>query len=422
VDVISRLQPLIGLVGILALAYALSTNRRAISLRIVGWGLGLQVLFALIVLKTEAGIRGFQWLGNKIQDLLHYSVEGSRFVFGPLGDVAIWSKVMNGALGAEGGQYAVIFAFQILPTIIFIAALFAILYFLGVMQVIVRLFAVVMNKVMGASGAESLNVAASIFMGQTEAPLTIRPFLARMTQSELMTVMTSGMAHISGGIMAAYIAFGIEARHLLTAVIMTAPGTLMMAKMFVPETETPETRGTVKLQIEKTDVNVIDAAGRGTAEGLHLAMNVGAMLISFVALIFLLNGILGWVGTVVGVPGLSMQMVFGWVFAPVAWSLGVPWRDAATVGNLLGTRMVLNEFIAFAQLGALRETLDPRSFTIATFALCGFANFASIGMQIGGIGALAPTRRSDLARLGMRAMLAGTLANFITAIIVGFLL
>ena len=421
-DVLSRLQPLIGLVGILALAYALSTNRRAISLRIVGWGLALQVLFALIVLKTEAGIQAFQWLGNKIQDLLHYSVEGSRFVFGPLGDVAVWSKVMNGALGAEGGQYAVIFAFQILPTIIFIAALFAILYFLGVMQVIVRLFAVVMNKVMGASGAESLNVAASIFMGQTEAPLTIRPFLARMTQSELMTVMTSGMAHISGGIMAAYIAFGIEARHLLTAVIMTAPGTLMMAKMFVPETETPETRGTVKLQIEKTDVNVIDAAGRGTAEGLQLAMNVGAMLISFVAMIFLLNGILGWAGGLIGVPGLSMQMIFGWVFAPVAWSLGVPWRDEATVGNLLGTRMVLNEFIAFAQLGELRDTIDPRSFTIATFALCGFANFASIGMQIGGIGALAPTRRSDLARLGLRAMLAGTLANFVTAIIVGFLL
>jgi len=422
VDILTRLQPLIGLVGILGLAYLLSTNRRAISLRIVGWGLGLQVLFALIVLKTEIGIRAFQWLGGKIQDLLHYSVEGSRFVFGPLGDVAVWSRVMNNTLGAEGGQYAVIFAFQILPTIIFIAALFAILYFLGVMQVIVQLFAVVMNRVMGASGAESLNVAASIFMGQTEAPLTIRPFLARMTQSELMTVMTSGMAHISGGIMAAYIAFGIEARHLLTAVIMTAPGTLMMAKMFVPETETPETRGTVKLQIEKTDVNVIDAAGRGTAEGLHLAMNVGAMLISFVAMIFLLNGILGAIGNAIGIPGFSMQMIFGWVFAPVAWSLGVPWRDAAAIGNLLGTRMVLNEFIAFAQLGALRESLDPRSFTIATFALCGFANFASIGMQIGGIGALAPTRRSDLARLGLRAMLAGTLANFITAIIVGFLL
>jgi CNT family concentrative nucleoside transporter len=422
VDLLARLQPLVGLAGILGLAYLLSSSRRSISLRVVGWGFGLQVLFALIVLKTEFGIRAFQWLGQKIQDLLHYSVEGSRFVFGPLGDQAVWAKVMNNVLGQEGGQYALIFAFQILPTIIFIAALFAILYYVGVMQWIVRGFAVVMNKVMGASGAESLNVAASIFMGQTEAPLTIRPFLPRMTQSELMTVMTSGMAHISGGIMAAYIAFGIEARHLLTAVIMTAPGTLMMAKMFVPETETPETRGTVKLQIEKTDVNIIDAAGRGTSEGLHLAMNVGAMLISFVAMIFLFNGILNAIGNTIGIAGLSMQMIFGWVFAPVAWSLGVPWRDAAAVGNLLGTRMVLNEFIAFAQLGALKESLDPRSFTIATFALCGFANFASIGMQIGGIGALAPTRRGDLARLGLRAMLAGTLANFVTAIIVGFLL
>ena len=414
-DLLTRLQPLVGLVGILALAYALSTNRRAINVRTVGWGLGLQVLFALIVLKTPFGIQAFQWLGSKITRLLAFSVEGSRFVFGPLGDAAIWGRITEGALGPDGANFAVIFAFQILPTIIFIAALFAILYYIGVMQWIVRAFAVVMNKVMGASGAESLNVAASIFMGQTEAPLTIRPFLARMTQSELMTVMTSGMAHISGGIMAAYIAFGIRAEHLLTAVIMTAPGTLMMAKMFVPETETPETRGSVKLQIEKTDVNVIDAAGRGTAEGLHLALNVGAMLISFVSIIFLINGILGKAG-------LSLQMIFGWVFAPVAWSLGVPWQDAAEVGNLLGTRMVLNEFIAFAELGRIKDTLDPRSVTIATFALCGFANFASIGMQIGGIGALAPSRRGDLARLGMRAMLAGTLANFVTAIIVGFLL
>jgi CNT family concentrative nucleoside transporter len=252
-------------------------------------------------------------------------------------------------------------------------------------------------------------------MGQTEAPLTIRPFLSRMTQSELMTVMTSGMAHISGGVMAAYILFGVEARHLLTAVIMTAPGTLMMAKLFVPETGVPETMGTVKLDVPKTDVNVIDAIGRGTGEGLHLALNVGAMLISFLALIALLNGILGFAG-------LSMQQILGWAFAPIAWCLGVPWNNATTVGNLLGTRMVLNEFVAYAQLGPLKDTLDPRSFTIATFALCGFANFSSIGIQIGGIGALAPDRRHDLARLGMRAMLAGTFANFLTAAIAGMLL
>lgn len=412
---LTKLQPIVGLLGILGLAALLSTNRTAISLRVVGWGLSLQVLFALIVLKTGVGQTAFQVLGDRIRQLLDFAAVGASFVFGALGDSKVWAQVMTGAMGPAGAQYAVIFAFQILPTIIFIAALFATLYYLGVMQIVVRLFAVVMNKVMGASGAESLNVAASIFMGQTEAPLTIRPYLPRLTQSELMTVMTSGMAHISGGIMAAYIAFGIEAKHLLTAVIMTAPGTLMMAKMFVPETEEPETRGTVKLQIDSKDVNIIDAAGRGTGEGLHLALNVGAMLISFVSLIALLNAILG-------VAGLTLQQILGWVFAPVAWSLGVPWKDAATVGNLLGTRMVLNEFIAFAQLGPMKDTLDPRSFTIATFALCGFANFASIGMQIGGIGALVPERRSDLARLGMRAMLAGTMANFLTAIIVGLLL
>jgi concentrative nucleoside transporter, CNT family len=414
-DWLIRLQSLVGFAGILGVAYLLSTDRKAIKGRVVVWGLGLQVLFALLVLKTDAGQRTFQWLGDRIRQLLEYSTVGAALVFGPLGDRAVWTQVMTGALGEAGAQYGVVFAFQILPTIIFIAALFAVLYYLGLMQAVVRLFAVVMNRVMGASGAESLNVAASIFMGQTEAPLTIRPYLARMTQSELMTVMTSGMAHISGGIMAAYIAFGIEPKHLLTAVIMTAPGTLMMAKMFVPETAVPETLGTVKLEVERTDVNIIDAAGRGTGEGLHLALNVGAMLISFMALVALVNAVLG-------IAGVTLQQILGWVFAPVAWGLGVPWRDAAVVGNLLGTRMVLNEFIAFAQLGPMKETLDPRSFTIATFALCGFANFSSIGIQIGGIGALVPERRHDLARLGLRAMLAGTLANFITAIIVGFLL
>ena len=408
-------QPLFGAIVILGIAYAFSTNRRAINWSTVAWGLGLQIVFALIVLKTTIGQRVFSTLGDGINRLLGFAGVGSSFVFGPLGDAGVWGKVMTGALGPEGAQYTVIFAFQVLPTIIFIAALFAILYYYGVMQLVVRLFAVMMHRVMRASGAESLNVAASIFMGQTEAPLTIRPYLPEMTRSELMTVMTSGMAHISGGIMAAYILFGIEAKHLLTAVIMTAPGTIMMAKMFVPETETPKTMGTVRLEVERTDVNVIDAAGRGTGEGLHLALNVGAMLISFLALVALVNALLGTVG-------LSLQMIFGWVFAPIAWSMGVPWKDAPTIGNLLGTRMVLNEFVAYSQLGPLKESLDARSFTIATFALCGFANFSSIGIQIGGIGALAPTRRHDLARLGLRAMVAGTLANFMTATIAGFLL
>ena len=410
-----RLQPLVGLTVIMGFAYAMSTNRRAIDRRTVAWGLALQVVFALLVLKTTVGQRVFQTLGGLINRLLDFAFEGSSFVFGPLGDKVVWPRIMTQVLGPEGARYGVIFAFQVLPTIIFIAALFAILYYFGIMQVVVRIFAILMRRVMRASGAESLNVAASIFMGQTEAPLTIRPYLPRMTESELMTVMTSGMAHISGGIMAAYILFGIEAQHLLTAVIMTAPGTLMMAKIFVPETGVPETMGTVRLVVERTDVNVIDAAGRGTGEGLSLALNVGAMLISFLALIALVNALLGLVG-------LSLQQIFGWVFAPIAWSMGVPWQDAPTIGNLLGTRMALNEFVAYSQLGPLKGSLDPRSFTIATFALCGFANFSSIGIQIGGIGALAPSRRHDLARLGVRAMLAGTLANFITATIAGFLL
>src|SRR6202166_4697595 len=409
------LQPAFGAVVILGMAYACSTDRRAISWTTVAWGLSLQIVFALIVLKTSAGQQLFSTLGDGINGLLGFAGVGAAFVFGPLGDSTIWRRAMTGALGPDGAQYAVIFAFQVLPTIIFIAALFAILYYFGVMQVVVRIFAMAMHRVMGASGAESLNVAASIFMGQTEAPLTIRPYLPDMTQSELMTVMTSGMAHISGGIMAAYILFGIEAKHLLTAVIMTAPGTIMMAKMMVPETETPKTMGAVRLQVEQTDVNVIDAAGRGTGEGLQLALNVGAMLISFLALIALVNAVLG-------LAHLSLQEIFGWLFAPVAWSMGVPWHDAPRIGNLLGTRMALNEFVAYSKLGPMQDSLDPRSFTIATFALCGFANFSSIGIQIGGIGALAPNRRHDLARLGLRAMLAGTMANLMSASIVSMLI
>ena len=422
-----RAQPFVGLAVILAIAYVWSANRRAIEVRTVAWGLGLQIVFALLVLRTQTGRAVLGTLGHAVTRLLDFASVGSELVFGPLGSKETWPRIMNAVLGAEGARWGVLFAFQVLPTIIFIAALFAILYYFGVMQVIVRLFAIGIRRVMRASGAESLNVAASIFMGQTEAPLTIRPFLPRMTESELMTVMTSGMAHISGGIMAAYILFGIEAQHLLTAVIMTAPGTLMMSKIFVPETETPETAGTVRLEVERTDVNVIDAAGRGTIEGLHLALNVGAMLISFLALVALTNAVLGWAGGNVGgllgrsVP-LSLELIFGWIFAPIAWAMGVPWRDAPAIGNLLGTRMALNEFVAYSQLASLKQSLDPRSFTIATFALCGFANFSSIGIQIGGIGALAPNRRHDLARLGFRAMIAGTLANFLTATIAGFLL
>src|SRR4051812_28786598 len=296
------------------------------------------------------------------------------------------------------------------------------MYYLGIMQVVVRAFAAVMSRVMGASGAESLNVAASIFMGQTEAPLTIRPFLPRMTMSELMTVMTAGMAPISRSVMVGYIAFGIEARHLLTAVIMTAPGTIMMAKLFEPETEVPETYGKVKLDMPKQDVNILDAAARGTGEGLSLMLNVIAMLVSFVALVALLNGGFGAIHRYADWFPANLQTVLGWVFQPIAWLMGVPGRDTGTIGSLLGTRMVLNEFIAYAQLGPLKAQLDPRSFIIASFALAGFANFSSVGIQLGGIGALAPERKRDLAQLGLRAMLAGTLANFLSATIAGILL
>jgi concentrative nucleoside transporter, CNT family len=401
-----RLSGLLGILAILGLGYLFSTNRRAIRLKTVGWGLGLQFAFALLVLKTAPGQKTFEWIGDKINRLLFFAREGSSFVFGQLG---------------TPGNTIAVFAFQVLPTIIFIAALFAVLYYFGVMQLIVLGFAKVMTRFMGASGAESLNVAASIFMGQTEAPLTIRPYLSAMTRSELMTVMTSGMAHVSGGIMAAYIAFGVEPKHLITAVIMTAPGTIMMAKLLVPETEEPKTAGTVSLKVEKTDANVIDAAARGTVDGLHLALNVGAMLISFLALIALLNAILGLIPLGSG-EHLSLQWMFGHVAAPLAWLMGVPWKDCLSVGNLLGTRLALNELIAYSQLGAIKSGLDPRSFTIATFALCGFANFSSIGIQIGGIGALAPERKGDLARLGLLAVMAGTFANYISACIAGILL
>ena len=404
----TRLIGLVGIVMILAIGWALSKNRSAIDWRVIGTGLVLQVLFAIFVLRVPFGQQLFRSLGDFVTAVLSFSYKGSEFVFGPI--------------GAQHSSIGIVFAFQILPAIIFVSALFAIMYYLGIMQLVVRAMAIVMNKLMRASGAESTNVAASIFMGQTEAPLTIRPFLPKLTRSELMTVMTAGMAHVSGSIMAAYIAFGVEARHLLTAVIMTAPGTIMMSKLMEPETGEPETRGNVDIRIPRTDVNVVDAASRGTGEGLHLMLNVIAMLISFISLVALLNGAMGWVhGHLAWFPG-SLQVVLGWVGKPIAWAIGVPWKDTAAIGGLIGERAVLNEFIAFADLGQMKAQLDPRSFTIASFALAGFANISSVGIQIGGIGALAPERKHDLARLGFRAMLAGTLANMMSATIAGLLL
>ena len=407
-----RFTGLLGLAAIMAVAYLFSSNRRAIRPRVMLWGLGLQFGFAFLVLKTPPVERAFQAVSAGVNHLLDYSVEGSRFVFGD-------------KLGLKNDEFGVIFAFQVLPIVIFIASLFAVLYYLGVMQWFVRGMAVVMQKVMGTSGAESTNVAASIFMGQTEAPLTIRPFLAGLTRSELFTVMTSGMAHVSGAVMAAYVLIArVEIRHLLTAVIMTAPATLMLAKMLMPETEQPATSGKLKIEIEKPGVNVIDAAARGAADGLHLALNIGAMLIAFIGLIALVNGMLGALHSTrafTWLPG-TLQGILGRIFAPIAWLLGVKWNDCSSVGNLLGTRLILNEFVAYVDLGKIGSTLDRRSFVIATYALCGFANLSSVAIQVGGIGALAPSRKSDVARLGLKAVAAGTMANFMSACIAGMLL
>jgi CNT family concentrative nucleoside transporter len=409
-----RFTGILGLLTMLSLAFIFSTNRRAIRFKTVGWGLGLQFAFAVLVLRWEVGRRIFQVIGDYVTRLLSYSFAGSEFVFGEL--------------GKKSSHLGMYFAFQVLPTIIFIAAFFAVLYHFGIMQFIIRQAARVMTRFMGASGAESLNVAASIFMGQTEAPLTIRPYLPDVTRSELMTIMTSGMAHVSGGIMAAYIMFGIDAKALLSAVIMTAPGTILISKMLVPETEKPLTAGKVELaEMEDKSENAIGAIARGTTDGLYLALNVAAMLISFLALIALCNGILGGIHNGLAHVGFShfpesLQTIFGTIFAPIAWVIGVPWKDCMAVGNLLGTRMVMNELVAFSLLGPQKAVLAQRSFTIATFALTGFANFSSIGIQIGGIGALAPNKKGELARLGLRAMLAGTMANMMSASIAGMLL
>jgi CNT family concentrative nucleoside transporter len=407
-----RYTGILGLLTMLALAYIFSTNRRAIRVKTVAWGLGLQITFAIFVLRIDYGRLAFQVIGDAANKALSYSFYGSEFVFGPL--------------GKQSSNIGFIFAFQVLPVVIFICALFAILYHVGIMQIVIRGMAWAMTRIMGASGAESLNVAASIFMGQTEAPVTIRPFLPELTRSELMTVMTSGMAHVSGSIMAAYFAFGAEPRHVLSAVIMTAPGTILVSKMLVPETENPKTAGKVVMpeneEEKEKHENLLGAIARGTGDGLHMALNIGAMLIAFIALIHLLDGIMGGIHNhLVWFPA-SLEGILGVIFAPVAWVIGIPWRDCHIIGNLLGTRMVLNELVAFSMLGPQKAALDPRSFTIATFALCGFANLSSVGIQIGGIGALAPNKRGELARLGIRAMLAGTMANLMSASIAGMLL
>jgi concentrative nucleoside transporter, CNT family len=403
-----RFTGLLGLVVILAAAWLMSNHKRSIQPRIIAWGLGLQCLFAYLVLETPLR-EALRTVSEGVAAMFGFAQSGATFVFGNLGSPT-----------GPGGFY---FAFQVLPIIIFIASFFSILYYLGIMQHIVRAMAVAMQRIMGVSGAEALNVAASIFMGQTEAPLTIKPFIAGMTESELFTIMTCGMAHVSGAVMALYVMAGhVEIRHLLTAVIMTAPATIMLAKIIVPETGKPATAGRVDIKTEKTAVNVIDAAAQGAGDGLRLTLNIAAMLIAFLALIAMVNGILKYVHGFAAFVPVSLESIFGVMFAPVAWLLGVPWQDAGTVGGLLGTRLITNEAVAFTQLGTIKDQLHGPSFTIATYALCGFANLSSIAIQIGGIGALAENRKSDLARLGLRAVAAGSMANFMSACIVGMFL
>lgn len=417
---------LFGLAVLIGIVWLFSNNRRAIDWKLVATGITLQIGFAALVLLVPGGREVFDWLGHGFVKILEFVKAGSGFIFGSLMDTE---------------KFGFIFAFQVLPTIIFFAALMGVMYHLGVMQFIVRMMALAITKVMRVSGAETTSVCASVFIGQTEAPLTVRPYIPKMTESELITMMIGGMAHIAGGVLAAYVGMlgggdpeqqAFYAKHLLAASIMAAPATLVVAKLLIPETGTPLTRGTVKMEVEKTSSNIIDAAAAGAGDGLKLALNIGAMLLAFIALIALINAPLTWFGDVTGLAAAigkptDLATIFGYLLAPIAWVIGVPWQDATTVGSLIGQKVVINEFVAYLQLAGIVNgqtpgvSLTDEGRLIATYALCGFANFSSIAIQIGGIGGLAPERRSDLARFGLRAVLGGTIATLMTATIAGVL-
>lgn len=434
-----RFTGILGVVAILGVAWLLSTNRRAIRWRIVGWGLGLQFVFALIILKTAPGQWIFEFARRAVTRLLSFTDRGAGFLWGNLyrgnadlaegaGPGAITGHVMvtDSATGSLV-DLGVVFAIHILPTIIFFSALMSVFYHLGIMQRVVQGVAWVMQRTMKTSGAETLSCAANIFVGQTEAPLVVRPFVADMTRSELMAIMVGGFATVAGGVMAAYVRFGIDAGHLLTASVMSAPAALMLAKMFYPETERSATAEGARVSVEKDTANVIDAAASGAGTGLTLALNVGAMLLAFIALIALVDYLLGIPGKLAGesapwLADLNLARIFGVVFAPVAWLMGVPWRDAPEIGNLIGTKIAVNEFLAYIQLAGEKPVITEKSYVIATYALCGFANLSSIAIQIGGIGGLAPGRRQDLARLGLKAMFAGAMASILTACLAGVLI
>jgi CNT family concentrative nucleoside transporter len=427
----------IGLVGvavILGIAWLMSYDRARIRWRLVAAGLGLQAAFGWLVLKTTPGRFFFESVGGVVNGLLGFTLEGARFIFGNLVQptVPVGTPQAGGGLDAAAGFVAstgALFAFAVLPTIIFFSSLMSVLYHLGVMQLVVKGLAWVMQRTLHTSGAETLSASGNIFLGQTEAPLLIKPFVNDLTKSELFTVMVGGFATVAGGVMAAYVLmlqdlFPNIAGHLLAASVMNAPAGLFLSKMIRPETEVPVSRDSLHVSVERPDANLVEAAASGAAVGVQLALNVGAMLMAFIALIAMINFGIGWLGGLVGAEGLTLQGIFGTVLRPLAWVMGVPWADTQYVGGLMGLKTVLNEFVAYAQLGrdlGAGVALSPRSAVIATYALLGFANFSSIGIQIGGIGGLAPARRSDLARLGLRAMVAGNLAAFLSATLAGML-
>ncbi len=430
---VALLRGLIGVVVFLGIAVLFSTNRRAINWRLVGMGLGLQIVFAILVLKTGPGELVFDTLASFFDTLLSFTYEGSEFIFGDLGDPE------------EGNN----FAFQVLPTIIFFASLMAVLYHLKLVQPLVNAMGWLMQRTLRISGAESLAASANVFIGQTEAPLAIEPYVEDMTRSELMTLMAGGMATIAGGVLAAYIGFlggdspesrQLFAKHLLSASVMSAPAAIVMAKILIPETETPATQGGARVKDQRDNDNVIEAAADGAAQGLRLALNVGAMLLAFIALIGAINAGLEWVGAPVvygsqlydvnewvawasdgRFEALSLEAIFGFAFAPLAWAMGVEAVDILSFGTLLGEKVAVNEFVAYASLREMQPMLNERSVIIGTYALCGFANFSSIAIQIGGIGGIAPSRRSEIAALGLRAVLGGALASWMTATIAGVL-
>ena len=433
IPLMERLMGIVGLATMIGIAFLMSADRRRINWRLVGIGVGVQAFFGLLILKTTAGRAVFEFAGRVVTGLLGFSRDGARFVFGNLIDneVPVGVPGAGGALDTTAGfvaQTMSFFAFSVLPTIIFFSSLMTVLYYLGIMQKVVKAIAWVMQKTLGTSGAETLSAAGNIFMGQTEAPLLIKPFVNTMTRSELTTVMVGGFATVAGGVLAAYVGFlqgyfPNIAAHLLAASVMNMPAGIVISKILVPEVGEPETKGSLHLHVEKNETGVIDAAASGAGQGLQLALNVGAMLLAFIALVAMIDFGLGWFGGMFGQSQWSLQYLLGLALRPLVWLMGVPWQDAGAVGGLVGVKIGLNEFFAYIQFAGQMagDMLQPRSAVITTYALLGFANFSSIAIQIGGIGGLAPQRRGEIASLGLRAMIGGNLAAFMSASLAGML-